>query len=270
MPGALERITKSGCPWQNTDMTETGFWAQKLRFHSYDVDFQRRAGLCSICRYFLDAAWNHAEQLGVGYTHLAGQERFWVLSRLLLKVNRFPQWGEEARLLTWPRQPKGVFALRDFELLDHSGTVCVAGVTAWLVLDAASHRPQRLDKLKWTLSHFPEKRATEREPDKLPEHPAVAESFKAVTRYSDLDVNNHVNSVTYLSWLLDSYPLEFHQRHHVKTLEVNYLGETGAGESVIVSAGSDSGRLFRHKIARSNGEEVCRARLEWEPEEIAS
>ena len=157
---------------------QVGLWSEQVRFHSYDVDLKRRATLAAVCRYFLEAAWNHAEQLGVGYSHLAEAGRFWVLSRLRVQVERFPQWGEEAELNTWPREPKGVFALRDFELVDASGKQVVSGVSAWLVLDAKTRRPQRLERLKWRLKSFPKKRATGREPEKLGEHAGGAEAFE--------------------------------------------------------------------------------------------
>ena len=63
-------------------------WVERLKICSYDVDFTRAATSASLCRYFLDAAWNHAEALGVGYCHLQSQDKFWVLSRLRLQVAR--------------------------------------------------------------------------------------------------------------------------------------------------------------------------------------
>ena len=243
--------------------TGAGIWSEPVRFHSYDVDFKRRAMLAAVCRYFLEAAWNHAEQLGVGYTHLAKEGRFWVLSRLLVKVERFPGWGEEAGLNTWPRQPKGVFALRDFELVDASRRRMVSGVSAWLVLDAKTRRPQRLERLKWRLKSFPEARAVDREPEKMKEHAGGTEVFQTAVRYGDLDVNDHVNSTVYIKWLMDSYAPEFYWQNRVKLLEVNYLGETRAGDEVSVSVTPGPALVFRHTLAKASGEEVCRARVEW-------
>lgn len=241
-----------------------GFWTQELQFHAYDVDFRRRATVSSLCRYFLDAAWNHAEQLGVGYNQLAQQGRFWVLSRLWVQFGRFPEWGEPVRLTTWPREPKGVFALRDFEFSDRSGLICAAGVSAWLVLQASDRKLQRLDRLRWTLKEFPNRRAVDCEPQKLAKFAGGTERFTRAVRYSDLDVNDHVNSVSYIAWLLDCYSTEFHQQHRLKLLEINYVGETRAAESVSVHAACESTGTFLHSITKAGGEEVCRAQLHWE------
>ena len=73
-------------------MAEVPVWTERLRVCSYDVDFTRRATSVSLCRYFLEAAWNHAEALGVGFSHLQQQGRYWVLSRLVLGC-RAPRSG---------------------------------------------------------------------------------------------------------------------------------------------------------------------------------
>src|SRR5262245_37866379 len=95
-------------------------WTEELRIRSYDVDATRRATSLSLSRYFLEAAWNHAEALGFGFSHLQSQGKVWVLARFRFEVQHYPQWGARAILRTWPRGLKSVFALRDFELDDES------------------------------------------------------------------------------------------------------------------------------------------------------
>ena len=242
-----------------------GVWTVGLQIRSYDVDFKRKATVDAICRYFFDAAWSHAEALGVGYTHLAKQLRFWVLSRFVVEIQRLPQWGQSVTLNTWPLEPKGIFALRDFEVVDAQGQRLLGGASAWLVLDAHSRRPQRLDKLQWSLRRFPTERATAQNPEKLADHEGGTECFSVPVRYSDLDVNNHVNSASYIRWVLDAYPEEFHRRHSVRLLEVNYLGETTGGQTVSVLKQEDAAGEFWHVI-QAGDEVACRARLTWDSE----
>lgn len=250
-------------PLHNNDLSSPAFWSETFRLRSYDVDFRKRATLEGICRYYLDAAWNHAEALGVGYTQLAEDGRFWVLSRLLLNVKRLPFWGETVTLRTWPRAVKGVFAMRDFELLDSHGDRLVGGASAWLVLDGSSRRPQRLEKLRWTLSEFPERRATDQEPGKLAECLEAAECFATTVRHGDLDVNDHLTSCTYLRWLLDCYSQEFHCRHTVQCVEINFVGETRSNDCVSLRLKKAGPATYCHTMLKSTNEEVCRARLLW-------
>jgi medium-chain acyl-[acyl-carrier-protein] hydrolase len=242
---------------------ESPIWIEQLKICSYDVDFTRHATSTSLCRYFLEAAWNHAEALGVGFAALAKQDKYWVLSRFRLEIVQPAPWGTPVTLRTWPRAIKSVFAMRDFELADGAGARFAAGSSAWLVLDAASRRPQRLQKLLPSFANLGDRTALNRDPEKLPELDTWETTYSVCVRYTDIDVNRHVNSSRYIGWILDAYPWEFHNTHAVRSLEINYLSETVAGEVLTIRTRATEPHLWSHSLCKADGHEVCRARLEW-------
>lgn len=241
-----------------------GIWQEAIRIHSYDVDFARQATLEAVSRLFLEAAWNHAEALGVGYAHLAQQGRFWVLVRLLIKLEGYPQWRDTLTLNTWPRAGKGVFALREFELIDSAGQQLGGGSSAWVVLDAETKKPQRIDKMLNSIRTGPERLAVGLEPSKVASC-AGPITTSTSARYSDIDLNGHLNSGRYIGCLLDSYPFDFHKHHQAQLLETNYLGETQGGESLAIPSQEEQPGTWCHAIQKADGSEVCRARIHWAP-----
>jgi len=243
---------------------ETSIWTEPLKIRSYDVDFTRRATCASLCRHFLEAAWNHAEALGVGFQHLGKQGKFWVLSRLRIEVRRSPEWGSVVSLRTWPRATKALFAMRDFEVTDEGETTLAAGTSAWLVLDATSKRPQRLNVLLAGLAGLDGKAVLGRDPEKLAVDQEGEEAFSLKVRYADIDVNRHVNSSRYIDWMLDAYPLEFHRRQLLRVLEINFLSETLEDELLSVRTRRIGAGAYGHSLRKADGSEICRARLEWE------
>ncbi len=257
-------------------------WSEPLTMHSYDVDFARRATVEALCRYFLEAAWNHAEALGFGFSHLARAEKVWVLSRLVLELEAYPSWGEQLRLETWPRGIESVFALRDFELLQPDGTRLAGGSSAWLILDARSRRPQRIEKFLAPITPV-ERRATQREPAKIPtalqphsgqavQGPSESEWRRGLTgesavwpvRYSDVDLNGHVNSARSIGWLMDSYPAKWHEHQVARMLEVNYVGESRQGDMLSLNTLQTGPQEFLHAIRKTDRQETCRARIAWQ------
>ncbi len=243
---------------------EPPVWIEPLQVRSFDVDATRLMTGVSLCRCFLEAAWNHAENLGMGFTGLAGQGKFWVLSRLRLEVEEYPAWGSGATLRTWPRGITSAFALREFELLNGAGRCVAAGTSAWLIVDSTSKRPQRLHKLWPQLAALDGRAALGRDPEKLPDLEGWTGESTLRVLYSDIDVNRHVNSTRYLSWILDAYPPGFHLSHSLRVIEVNYLNETREGEQVTVRSKECEPGRFSHSVLKSDGVEACRARFEWE------
>jgi acyl-ACP thioesterase len=186
-----------------------------------------------------------------------------VLSRLLLIVEVYPRWGESVLLKTWPRPPKSIFALRDFELFNTGGVRMLGGSSAWLVLDTATRRPQRLERVVGGIRPLPDRMALGEDPAKVPVDGTGPATLSTAVHYSDLDVNSHVNSARYIRWLLDSYPLDFHRAHSLRRLEINYVGETLGGETVSIHSQPTGPLCFSHVLTKTGQVEVCRARLEW-------
>jgi medium-chain acyl-[acyl-carrier-protein] hydrolase len=239
-------------------------WTEQFKIHSFEVDLNKRGTLESLCRHFQEAAWNHAEHLGVGYERLTQENRVWVLARLLVKFERHPLWAETITVRTWPRQSQSVFALRDFQMFDSAGACLISGTSFWLVLDATSRRPQRVDKLISAIKGLSNKRALDQEPQKLDAIALQTATTQFTVRYSDIDVNGHVNNARYIGWLMDSYTVDFHRMHAIRGLEVNYLGETVGEETVSVFSQEVAPGQYRHSIKKTkDGVETCRAKLLW-------
>lgn len=241
--------------------TEASVWTERFRIRSYDVDGTQTATLPRLCAYFLEAAWNHAETLGFGFTHLRKEGKFWVLSRFRLEMQEYPSWGDEVTLRTWPRGFEGAFALRDFELLNTRGARLGAGTSAWLILDLISKRPQRPHKLLPNLP--PAKPALSRDPEKLADNHVWDNEAEITARHSDIDVNQHVTASRYIAWALDSYPIGFHAQHSVRVVDVNYLNETIEGERVGIRTRHVEAGIYTHSLAKTTGADVCRIRFEF-------
>jgi medium-chain acyl-[acyl-carrier-protein] hydrolase len=136
----------------------------------------------------------------------------------------------------------------------------------WLVLDASTRRPQRVDKLLSTIQ-AEDRRVLKDEPGKIPaltEEKTAPQSLGLQVRWSDLDVNRHVNYVRYIGWILDAHPAELHQASVVTALDVNYLGEMDLRDIASIHGAATGRADYCHSIVRSDGQVVCRARTRWE------
>ncbi len=242
-----------------------GIWTEELDIHSYDVDIAKKATMESLLKFFQEAAWNHAEHLGLGYSHLGLRGQLWMLSRLMVVVDSWPAWGQGVVVRTWPRGAKSLLALRDFELLDEDGRRLAGATSSWLVFDQNSRRPLRVEPILGSIRVFPERRSIGCDAAKLAVPESLAAPLVLQVKYSDLDLNDHVNNAAYVRWILDSYPLEFHRAHSLRSLAINFLAELGGDDSVEIRS-ADAGDLrMTHTIRRrSDAAESCRAELVWE------
>ena len=78
------------------------------------------ATLPTICNFLQEAASVNAESLGFSKTDFAsaGENVSWVLTRLVVRMERYPRWEEEVVVETFPRGGRKIVAWRDFEVFD--------------------------------------------------------------------------------------------------------------------------------------------------------
>jgi len=180
-------------------------------------------------------------------------------------MNQYPGWGDTIQVHTWPSGIQRVFALRDFDLRQDD---CSIGscISAWIIIDAANRRPVRPTSFARQLNPVNRKHVLEHPLGKLPvlKTPQIEKRFSV--RYRDLDINQHVNNVSYIEWLLECLPNIVENGRCLSELEVNFLGEALRGDTVLARCHNldEKGQLLAHDILReADGRELIRARTSW-------
>jgi medium-chain acyl-[acyl-carrier-protein] hydrolase len=243
-------------------------WEDEYSIPFGEVDTKNEVFLSHLWNLMQETAWHHATHLKVGYSDLAKEKYFWVLSRLFIQMDEYPRWGDQIKIKTWLTGRGRLFALRHFSITDSMGNIMGSAKSAWLVLDLKSRKPQRIEPVFKHLLHLFDDLSSTEEPEKLPAT-VQSEMEKSYTiRYSDIDMHHHVNNTKYIEWILDSYPFEMHQKFHVHTFEINFLAESSDGDEISIHTEplGDSPPAFLHSVFRKgDGRELCRARASWKP-----
>lgn len=253
--------------------TSATVWTELFRVRSYEADPGGTASIQSICNYLQEAASNHAADLGVSIEHLTEQNLIWMLARLRVEVDAFPEWRDEVVVETWPSGLDRLYATRDFLVRSSAKKPLGRATSAWLLVDAERRRPVRLPDLITQIARPERERVLEDLPDKLPDPPEPVSELPIRVRYSDQDLIGHVNNVLYLEWSVESVPEEMMKTHEVRSIELQFRAEANYGDAVTVRTGrvsaSPSGdgvsdTSFLHLIAAGN-RELARVRSTWRP-----
>jgi medium-chain acyl-[acyl-carrier-protein] hydrolase len=237
----------------------------EYQVHSYDVDLLKRLTVQNVCSFFQESARMHAEALGVSFIGIVPNEKLWMLSRIALSIGRLPLLGEKIVLQTWPSGFRSPFAFRDFDFFDSNNKIIITGTSAWILIDQASRRPQRVEQFTANIPVVQRRNAFNIEIEKIK---SVKDGFLSGiinSVYSDLDMNGHVNNTCYIRWIIDSYNKDFHQNHQLKNLSVNFMIETGAGEQMHIVRGQEENlEAHTHSIKRlRDNTEICRVITSW-------
>lgn len=212
---------------------------------SFQIDPSGKLRWSALADLLQEVAWKHADSRDFGQK-LFDQGFMWVLSRFDIQVNEMPSWGDIIKIETAGRGINKLFALREFRV-SNKEKVLAKAMSAWLLLDIDKKRPQRPEKVlpsELFQPNLDEKILPEKVP--APNHSIVARNFHV--NYSDLDMNNHVNNVSYIRWIED-FCMEIN--FPFRSLLINYQSEALLGENIEINFEKDFNKCVISGI--SNG-----------------
>ena len=253
-------------PAASNSLPEPNIWQETYQIRSYEVDCHHRLAVLSIFNFMQEAASRHAEALGVSIQQLLSENYTWLLSRLKIKIASFPVWQDQIKISTWPSGAQRLFALRDFELQDKDNQIVAAAVSAWLVLDVQKRRPVRIGPFVERLKPLEGDHILPDTLDKLPGLEFRTHEKEIVVRYRDLDINQHVNNVSFVEWLVESIPIRVLNTSVLAELEINFMAEAFYEDHILAACHplDSQNTSFHHSLIRQqDGQELARARTVW-------
>lgn len=238
-------------------MLKYPFGKYKFPVKSYDSDQNGRLTLPSLFHFLQECAWDNARANDFGYEFLEKNNAYWVLSRVLVQMDEYPQWRDEIEIKTWPKGVDGFFAIRDFQIYLNGKTIGNA-TSYWLIVDKERKRPRRPDDFNFVHENFLQESAIERNPEKVIFGSELMKKDHRKVFYSDMDVNRHVNNATYVRWILDRYFSE--NKRPVAEFEINFLSELMLNDEFWVFENQQNDEYF-YSLQNSQSKDVCKARL---------
>ena len=239
-------------------------WKETYTVKVYEADNLGRAGIVPLFDYFQDIAWCHYSRVEAARGPFLSKSQIWAMTRVEVHLERHALWKEEVELETWSRGIEKLTAYRDFIIRDKKGDKIGAGTATWVVLDLETKKIQNLSGISEKWPSKPETYSLNKNAEKVapPKGALYSESFKV--SYSDMDVNQHVNSGRYIQWMTDDFGREFLEKNTVSAIKVNYAGEAMPGD-LLVTGREDKGNglWLVHLIRKDNSKEVCRAEIQW-------
>ena len=231
-----------------------------FKVRSYECGPDGRATLPTICNFLQEAASLHAASLGFGKADFAaaGENISWVLTRMVVKMARYPKWEDELTVETFPRGGRKIVAWRDFEVKDAKGETLGVASSEWMIIDLKTRKIHAIPETVFAANDPANAPVLGLEPFskfRFPEQSGEAPlplGFTAMK--SQIDLNGHVNNVHYVSWMLE--PCE---NRCPAEMEIVFRSETLAGDEVRVASAAADGFAY-HRVFAPDGKDHVVAR----------
>ncbi|MDR1698365.1 MAG: acyl-[acyl-carrier-protein] thioesterase [Prevotellaceae bacterium] len=225
------------------------------------VDFQTTLKLSMLGDLLLTASGKNADENGFGFKDLQKNNVTWVLIRFAIEMKRYPLQYEKIRIKTWVEDVSRAFTTRNFTITDEQGEIIGSAASNWAALDIETRKPIDLSLLAGLKEKATNEPGLIDRPARLGKvNTEPADSF--TVRYNDIDINQHVNSIRYIQWITNLFPLDTFREKYVQRFDINYMDEAVFGDKIDICYEEKAEDEFLVEIM-SNGNTSCRARLVW-------
>lgn len=234
---------------------------------SFHCDFNHQLQMGYLGNYMLNAADYHSTDRGFGMRYLFTQKRTWVLSRLCIEMEDMPQQYSHFTMETWVESAMRYFTKRNFKVTDkETGRALGYGRSIWALIDLDTRQPMDImavndgDVVNWIVD---DKECPIDVPGRVKMGKDAELVRSIVTRYSDVDVNGHINSVKYMEHILNLFDLDFYKNYQFKRFDIAYVAESHFGDTLNfykedISENEQAIRITRSSEVENNEVEVVR------------
>lgn len=201
----------------------------------FDVDRHYKLSIQSVARFFQEIAVSHSTSVGVGPDVLSEKGVGWFLNRLEIEFFRYPVLGEDIKITTWSRGFKRYKAYRDYRIESSQGEIA-RGSSIWIFFDFKQNRISKIPVQICDLYEVDKEKYFDKEIDVWKTCGKIdpEKQMDISLRYSDFDVNGHVNNTIYLGFLETLYHKTMNTMETpIKNIKIRFNREIGnAKESI--------------------------------------
>ncbi|KAL8215080.1 hypothetical protein R6Q57_004529 [Mikania cordata] len=251
-------------------LTENGLsYTERFVIRCYEVGINKTATVETIANLLQEVGGNHAQSVGFstdGFattTTMRKLHLIWVTSRMHIEIYRYPAWSDVVEIETWCQGEGRIGTRRDWIIKDYAnGEVIGRATSKWVMMNSDTRRLQKVNDdirdeylifcPKTLRLAFPEENNSSLKKIAKLEDPAEYSRLGLVPRRADLDMNKHVNNVTYIGWVLESIPQEVIDTHELQTITLDYRREC-QHDDVVDSLTSPESSVSKLKLEGING-----------------
>ena len=231
----------------------------------FHVDFNGRLTMGVLGNHLLNCAGFHANDRGFGIATLNEDNYTWVLSRLAIELDEMPYQYENFSVQTWVENVYRLFTDRNFAIIDKDGKKIGYARSVWAMINLNTRKPA--DLLTLHGGSIVDYVCDEPCPIEKPSRIKVTSDQPIATltaKYSDIDINGHVNSIRYIEHILDLFPIELYKTKRIRRFEMAYVAESYFGDELYFFCDEVNANEFHVEVKKNGNEVVCRSKVIFE------
>ncbi len=212
---------------------------------AFESDFTGRWKPSGIMVRMQEIAEDHAAALGCGRRDMVEETGMvWMLTRLHLEMKKYPTIAQDIHINTWHGPvPRLVFP-RYFSFTYPDGEPLGYASSDWVLFNINNRRLMRPAALRVPYEVDESLSPPVRPPMRIREPEDMRTAEVRRVRYSDTDMNDHLNNAKYVDWICDLFDTAWLSSHTLSELDITYSAEASMDQEIELKMTEKDGLFY--------------------------
>ena len=228
-------------------------YEEEFFIHTSFVDKYDNLRPFAIWELLQATAGNHANILGVGFNDLIKLNLLWVVQYEEYKiVGKLPKYGDRIKIKTWPHEKNRLEYVREYEIYDKLGNLCITAISSWFLINKNTHRLEKGDNVIFNGNYYNHTNYPNYKRRKLnlnPNSDIIKSNYRVLL--TDLDHNGHTNNAKYFDMVYNSCDINIKD---IKGTYISFVKEALLGENLIIESFKNEDNYNCYRGINENGE----------------
>ena len=199
---------------------------------STQVNAARELKLPSLLQILQDVATDGAAYSGIGTDVTYSKGLLWVISRMEIDIVKMPAYEQKITVYTYPGKTLVSFYPRHFVVYDENKNLLLRASSIWALIHKDTRKMEMHDQFPWmSFDQMDGELPRPKRLAPLTDEPILEERK---IRYSDVDLNSHLNNTRYIEMVDDLCDGKEHASRTLKHVTLNYERELHEGDVLVL------------------------------------
>jgi acyl-ACP thioesterase len=209
-----------------------------------------------------EIAEDHVTAMGFGYDKMVSQSGLiWMPVRLHIEMKNYPKIKDEIKVSTWIGPVERLVFPRYFSFEYPNGEQLGCASSDWVLFHIGKRKLMRPSALTIPYQADLSLQPPARPPLRIRQPGGMRTAEIRRVRYSDTDMNIHMNNARYADWICDLFATEWLSSHMLCELDVNYSAEASMDQEIELIMTEEDGCFTI--IGETKGKNVFSAAVRW-------
>lgn len=234
------------------------YFEKQFELRYFEMNEFGEASATTMLMLLEETAADHCHSINYSLYDLVAQNVGWVLLSGVMEMYRYPKYKEKITIRTWLSSYSMIKGFRENEIYDAQGEIIGRSRGLWVFFDIERRRPiQIFDAIKEGWSYDSTLSIDHNISKKIEVLDVANFSKKFKVNRFDTDMNEHVNNIRYLQWLMESLPKEIVDNYYLVKIDGRFITEALYDDTIISLTKGDVEHSFIHSITIQGTNKVC-------------